>query len=163
MKYMKSIPGSFNKRSMSPKPQKHSLGPRAYWNTNSIPLVLPGSLPVCKPHFLHMFSGWYVWLLSLKYNDLSNYNFLCLPTCTASLCLQNYFSVLVATFLISGRMLLEHASIIRMISGVSSLNTLWGSIFFQFSIVSYGLVFVWTLVSPRSMKTRLTCDTLCYL
>lgn len=78
----------------------------------------------------------------------------------ASLCLHNYFSVLV-TFLTSGRVLSEHVFVIRMVSGVPSLSTLWHSIFFRFSVVSHGLVLSLQL-NPKIHEDRLTCDILCY-
>ena len=84
-------------------------------------------------------------------------------TYTASLCLQNSLSVLIDMFLTSGRMLLERIFfIIRMISGVPFISTLWETISFQSAIVSHGLVFVSAAESWDSQIQKLTCDTLCY-
>lgn len=82
---------------------------------------------------------------------------------TASLCLQNYLSVLIDMFLTSGRMLLEHIFfIIRMISGVPFISTLWETISFQSAVVSQGLVFVSAAEFRHPQRQKLTCDTLCY-
>ena len=86
MEYVKSIPGSFKRRRMSPKPQEHSLGLTASWYTGSLPPALPLFwVPYCLQTspliYVYMFSGRLsVWFSSLKYNDLLNNNRLCLPT-----------------------------------------------------------------------------------